>query len=185
MQGASVRNGGVSVGASCTGGATCSNGSSTVKRHPTLPPRRRAILPPPWSDRGSCRSLNDVLPNCGGPLRARRSGADGRTCRGQSPAPMHKCPVTLKLFRQAPPPDIRQAAADLIADGRRLVRLLPSEKRPHSKAWQNAKLTAHEFGPDDNTGVQMGAKSGHLAGSRRRRARCPVSPLPLWPSAAV
>src|SRR5688572_97730 len=57
---------------------------------------------------------------------------------------------------------IRPAARAYVARGLRLVRLRPGTKQPYSKAWQNAEPKPDEFGPQDNIGVQLGAKSRHL-----------------------
>lgn len=59
-------------------------------------------------------------------------------------------------------PVVRRAARGYIAKGLQLVRLAPGIKRPVSDAWQNAKPRAEDFRPDENIGVQLGAKSGYL-----------------------
>ena len=58
--------------------------------------------------------------------------------------------------------DMRAEAQKLNDQGRRLVVLRPDSKLPKSKAWQNSDPKPHEFGLNDNIGVQPGAKSGHL-----------------------
>lgn len=59
--------------------------------------------------------------------------------------------------------DIRPAASSLIEQGMRLVRLKPGTKQPLSeKGWQNAAPTAAQFLPNENVGVQLGEKSGHI-----------------------
>jgi hypothetical protein len=59
-------------------------------------------------------------------------------------------------------PNAQAAAQALIDRGMRLVRLKPGTKVPVSKAWQNAEPRASDFGPHDNIGVQLGARSGGL-----------------------
>ena len=59
-------------------------------------------------------------------------------------------------------PDIRRIARGYIERGFRLVKLKPRSKEPYGKAWQNAQPRPENFGLDDNIGVQLGEKSGHL-----------------------
>ncbi len=58
--------------------------------------------------------------------------------------------------------DVKRAAADLRQRGFRLVRLKPGQKIPFSLAWQNADPAPDQFTDQDNLGVQLGQKSGHL-----------------------
>lgn len=55
------------------------------------------------------------------------------------------------------------AASHYLKIGLRLVRLEPNKKIPISeKGWQNSSPAAQDFLPEENVGVQLGAKSGHL-----------------------
>jgi hypothetical protein len=59
--------------------------------------------------------------------------------------------------------DIREAVARYEMVNFQLVRLKAGGKTPISqKGWQNAAPKASEFLRDENVGVQLGSKSGHL-----------------------
>lgn len=66
----------------------------------------------------------------------------------------------------APQPGIQTAAADLIARGFAVCRLLPGEKRPTYPGWTTRSLAPDDFGPGDNIGVlggwlSDGGRPGH------------------------
>jgi hypothetical protein len=59
--------------------------------------------------------------------------------------------------------DIREAVARYETVNFQLVRLKAGGKTPISqKGWQNSAPKAREFLPNENVGVQLGSKSGHL-----------------------
>ncbi len=76
--------------------------------------------------------------------------------------PASELPSGLDLARSPSEPGVRSIALHYIEKGLRLVRLRPGTKHPHSNAWQNAQPKANDFRPNDNVGVLLGAKSGHL-----------------------
>ena len=58
--------------------------------------------------------------------------------------------------------NIQTAARAYVEAGFKLVRLMPREKKPYSKAWQNAEPKPEQFEPNENIGVQLGSKSNGL-----------------------